>query len=190
MKRLVAASALGVALLSSCHTADRPEGVVDRWLTSLNQGSAGEPDLYADEEVTVWILGPWRECDPGALDVIEVGGGTESAASARVPFRVGLARTVESLCGPSGLLPGAEIEGVAILERRDGEWRIVDLGPPDPALRVPSEGGERIGKASAAAWAGGVGVAVALSLLTVALMRLFGRHPTAAERVGADAPAP
>jgi len=163
----------GALALGACGGTDRPEGVVERWLISLNQGEAGEPERYAPKELSSQILPPPRE--PNDLDVIEVGKGRVAAGTALVPYRV-------------EVLDGPRLDGIAQLQRLiqrvvDGEPRTTDLGwqitgllPADPALRVPSEGGERIGGASAALWLGGVGSAGVLILLTWALMAAFGRE--------------
>jgi hypothetical protein len=163
--------AVAAALLAGCSSTDGPEGVVERWLLSLNQGKAGEPERYAPETLSERILPEPREA--GDLDVIEVGKGSISGGSARVPYRV------EVLDGPN-------FDGVAELERTDDGWRVVALGPKDLSLSVPSEGGRRIGGAPLGFWLAGLAAAGALILLTVGLMAAFGRHPTAASAAAAQ----
>ena len=62
MRRLFAVSALAAVLLAACGGTDRPEGVVERWLDSLNQGKAGQPYKYAAPDVTQKVLPNWRSC--------------------------------------------------------------------------------------------------------------------------------
>jgi hypothetical protein len=155
------------AVLAACGQTDRPEGVVERWLLSLNQGAAGEPGAYADDALSQQILPAWQQADPGQLDVIEVGRGAtvlvgvHSAApgSTFVPYRV------QQLDGP-------EVTGIAQVE--DG--RVVALLPADPSLAVPSEGGTRIGDSSAWLWAVAVAAGLVLCVLSMLVMWTVGRE--------------
>lgn len=90
MKRIMAlALALAtLTLLPGCAGTHRPEGVVERWLVSLNQGAAGEPSRYADDQATAEIASDWDTREPGAYDEIEVGTAVLQGTSAAVPFRV------------------------------------------------------------------------------------------------------
>jgi hypothetical protein len=85
VRRLVAFLLLGVALAPACAGAQRPEGIVERWLVSLNQGAAGEPFRYADDEATAMLAPDWDTRDPGAYDVIRVGTPSEGGS---IPFRL------------------------------------------------------------------------------------------------------
>jgi hypothetical protein len=151
--------------LAACASAERPEGVVERWLLSLNQGSAGEPARYAPGRVSELVMPGWDELEPGELDVIEVGRGrgtgrAEVPWSAEVPFRV-------------VTIAGAETAGVAFVGDPGTRPAIrgVELGD-DPALPLPSEGGPDLDEDDGGAWLAALGVAAALILLTVGLMRL------------------
>jgi hypothetical protein len=160
-------------LLPACGDTDRPEGVVERWLISLNQGKAGEPGKYAPDELSQRILPNWQRRDPGDLDVIEVGrGDTASSPEHRlppgrrylVPYRV-------------TRLDGQEMKGVVELVSPHAEpWLVEELLPADPRLRVPSQGGRRIGGASIAVWLAGLGIAGLLILAAAALMSTVGRQ--------------
>jgi len=173
MKRALFVLTMAALLLAACGGTDRPEGVVERWLVSLNQGKAGEPEKYAPDELSQRILPTWKNREPGELDVIEVGKGRRFAPPGRmlppgerhiVPFRV--VRT-----------EGNEITGTVQLVRpHAGPWQVEDLLSTDRELRVPSEGGDRIGHASTGAWLAGAGIAVALILLSVLLMSTVGRE--------------
>jgi hypothetical protein len=167
---LSVAVAITAALLSGCAGTDRPEGVVERWLIALNQGSAGVPAMFADDALSQRILPSWASKDPGQLDVIEVGRGksfqaatTPPRIAALVPYRV-------------VRVDGTTIEGNVVLLKVSGDWRVVTYRGKLPGLAVPSEGGPRIGSASPVLWLAAFGVAVLLSLVAVGLMTAFG-HP-------------
>ena len=75
-------------MLAACATAQRPAGIVERWLLSLNQGSAGRPGVYAPTEVSDQVLPGWRRLDPGQLDEIEVGKSVPVQDGSIGPFRI------------------------------------------------------------------------------------------------------
>ena len=162
MRRTLAAAALAAVLLSGCGGTDRPEGAVERWLISLNQGKAGEPEKFAPETLSQQILPHWESRDPGDLDVIEVGKAVkvDNIAGARaMPFRVERAS-------------GVKLNGTAVTERRNGDWHVTRLGFGPQSLRVPSEGGDPIAGASGAAWLVALGISAVLMLLVALAMRL------------------
>jgi hypothetical protein len=167
-----------VALLSlaSCAVPDRPEGIVERWLLALNQGSAGEPMRYAYRDVSSSVLPNWKSADPGAFDVIEVGRARPcsyrgpAACVAMVPFRAVLADggqvRFDALVGvdrrSTGVVP-SRVFGVT--------------GPSGGNLRLPSEGGPPIGAADTLMWLAALGVAIALALVGEIVMRLVRPSP-------------
>jgi hypothetical protein len=147
--------------LPGCTGGERPEGIVERWLLSLNQGAAGRPERYASDDLSERILPDHREAEPGELDVIEVGTAEidEAAASARVRIHV-------------ERLDGTEIDAAVRIERPDGGegWFIEGLEEPGSAPPLASEGGPKIGGIDIAAWLAAVGVAALLTLGSAALM--------------------
>ena len=166
MKRLVVLALLTTLFLPACGNTDRPEGVVERWLVSLNQGKAGQPEKYAPDLLSQQILPNWQSREPGDLDIVEVGKGRVHAnVRYDVPFRV------KQLNGP-------EVSGVARLSRSilDGTWRVDETLPADPRLEVPSQGGDRIADTSSAVWLAGIGIAGLLILVSVALMSTVGKE--------------
>jgi hypothetical protein len=68
MDEAVTAEALAFTIVilaaSSCAAQEHPEGIVERWLLALNQGSAGEPLRYADADVTDALVPEWRSAAP------------------------------------------------------------------------------------------------------------------------------
>jgi hypothetical protein len=180
----VAAAAIVVALLPACGGTDRPEGVAERWLISLNQGADGRPGRYAPDAFSQAVLPNWADRDPGDLTVIEVGEGK----SFHHPYGVsGKGETVpEFTVVPYRVerLSGAAREGEAVVAAVHGSLRIVAIGSREPGLLVPSEGGQRVGGATPVQWLAGVGVGVALALLVMALMRLAPEPAPLPRRAG------
>lgn len=177
-RHVIAAAVLALVSLQACGRTDRPEGVVERWLVSLNQGSAGRPETYAPDALSERILPRWSSRDPGDLDVIEVGKGTEqrqvadggdrSFLAAYVPYRV------KRVNGPA-------LEGVAYASRERGDWRVTALLPPGTAgLSVPTNGGRRIGSASWTTWVAAAAAAAMFIVIAGVLMATVGRRRTAA----------
>ncbi len=156
MRKALPLVAVAVAL-SACAAVDRPEGVVERWLTAIGQGPTGEPEIYASKELADDLVPPPRE--ESSLEVIEVGKGTVSGARARVPFRIQIP-------------DGTPATHVAELTRTDGEWQIDRVAGPDSTLLVPTEGGERIGKVSVAVWVGAALTGLAMMVVVALIMRL------------------
>jgi len=170
VRRLAAILALAAALLPACAQGERPEGIVERWLVALNQGSAGRPERYASDELSEGVLPGWDELEPGQLDVIEVGSAARDTndLGATVGFRV-------------ERLDGTVVERTARVERLDGSprWRIEGLEPPGAAPPLPSRGGPAIGAAGLAWWLGAIGLALGLVLAAFATMGLARRAPDA-----------
>jgi hypothetical protein len=165
-------------VLTGCASNERPEGVVERWLLSLNQGAAGTPERYGgDAAVTAAnaILPDWRTRDPGSLERVQVGGnpawakGMAGAGSA-VPFRI---ETTD----------GHVIEGVAEVARcdADGEHRCI-TGAGIGGITYGSSPITWSAGAHASDWAWAVAAAVLLSLLAVGVVSAVGRtaRPAAA----------
>jgi hypothetical protein len=152
-----------VALLApSCAGTERPEGVVERWLVSLNQGAAGRPGRYAPESVSASVVPGWHELDPGELDVIAVGDARPGpGGTSLVPIQV-------------EHVDGTVARTFAVVDRRQGSLRIVRLEPPPDTGPGLDPGFARASSSAvpAFAWFTALGVATLLILLTVGLMRL------------------
>ncbi len=167
MRRVAALGLVALAvMLPACANTERPEGVVERWLTSLNQGKAGEPGRYAPDDISEQVLPNWRTLDPGQLDLIEVGRGEQHDSTlfdtpiVLVPFRVVDVDDV-TVVGTALVSPGG---------------RIADLDESDPQLPLPSTGGPRIESATATLWLVAIGVAGLLILVSAGLMALVQRR--------------
>jgi hypothetical protein len=177
VKRLAAAAFLAAGLLAACGRTDRPEGVVERWLVSLNQGSAGRPDHFAESGVSEQILPGWQGCDPGAFDVIEVGIGgmfpVREGQLAVAPYRVRYAGDLADLCGRT-VRPAGPADGFAELFRpAAGDWsvvRLIERRPGDESLPLPSRGGPPVAEAPRQIWLGAMLAGLALCGLVALLM--------------------
>ena len=162
---LVAVVALA-ALTSACSSEQRPEGITERWLLSLNQGAAGQPDRYAPDEVSEQVVPGWHERDPGYLDVITV----EPALFIRGAI-------------PGTLVPfhlvtkdGKEIDGTARLQQIADSLRItqVSVGGGTPATEAGSPFG-----AGLPGWPIALAVGVLLALAAVGLLTIVQRRAAA-----------
>ena len=162
---LLAAIMAIVALTSACTSEQRPEGITERWLLSLNQGAAGRPERYAPDEVSQQIVPGWQDLDPGYLDVIKV----EPQMRARsaepgvfVPFRL-------------VTKDGAEIDGIAHLLQDGNSWRITDVSTGAPV----TEGGRPFGT-GLPGWPIALGVGMILALAALGLLTIVRRRATLA----------
>jgi Prokaryotic membrane lipoprotein lipid attachment site len=170
MRRPVLAILALIALAGCSSQQQRPEGIVERWLLALNQGSAGEPGRYAPAEVSNSVLPGWETLDPGELDVIEVARALPctyrgpARCRAVVPFRV------VSLDGDEirfdalvGFDPGA---------RHGLSTRVFAVAESSVGPVFPSEGGPTISDDAAMAWLIAAGIGLAILLASEAVMRL------------------
>ena len=161
---LIAVVAL-VALTAACSSEERPEGITERWLLSLNQGAAGQPERYAPDEVSEQVVPGWHDLDPGFLDVITV----EPALFIRGAI-------------PGSLVPfhlvtkdGDEIDGTARLQQIGDSLRITQVG-----LGIaPTEGGSPFG-AGLPGWPIALGVGALLTLAALGLLTIVRRRATKA----------
>lgn len=193
MRRLAFALALvlAVPVLGACGHTNRPEGIVERWLTALNQGPAGRPEQYAPDLLSQGMLPNWRACEPGALDVIEVGRGLESTLTGQphfylVPYRVEYVDDRAERCDTT-LRPDLSPRGMALLVMTGPHqsWMVAEARPlsaGQPDLPLPSEGGPPVAQSSASLWLIGLVVGVVLCLLVALLMKATPRPaPLASE---------
>ena len=159
MKRWLGCALLALTLVACTHEA-RPEGIVENWLRSLNQGAAGQPDRYAPDEVSQEVLPGWHDLDPGRLDTIEVGAATTTAAGRDVPLRV-----VDT--------EGVETVWIAHLVADGGSWRITGIEGAfsAAALRASGSPPDRL----LPGWPLAALIAVVLSLGAVGLLTLVRR---------------
>jgi hypothetical protein len=163
-RALLVAVVVLAALTSACSSEQRPEGITERWLLSLNQGAAGRPDRYAPDEISEQVVPGWHELDPGFLDVITV----EPQEFVR---RAGF---------PGAFVPfhlvtkdGDEIDATAHLLQTGDSWRITDVG----GGTATAEGGTPCG-AGLPGWPIALGGGVLLSLAALGLLTIVRRRAT------------
>lgn len=154
MRRLLWAAILLVAL-AGCGQ-DRPEGAVERWLIAISNEHS-DPSRYAPEALTEEVASHGEQ-----ITVVEVGR-VDAGARVRVPFRVEFEA-------------GAEVLGIAEVERVGGQWKVVSIDDPTDELQVPSHGGERIGRAAVTDWLWALGAGLALVALSAGTMRIATRE--------------
>ena len=156
MKRAIVLACVGLVALAGCSQPPRPEGVVQRWLVSLNQGSAGRPERWADAGVTSTVA-PWWPAEPDHIDEMDVG----AANGGAVPFRI---ETTD----------GTVTSGVATVGTRatsDGsEPYVASVSLGDVPVEAPEVGGLSAAELGAAA-----GVGIALVLAAVGVLTLVRR---------------
>jgi hypothetical protein len=172
VSRLRAIAAVALLVLAACGSTERPEGVAERWLLSLDQGAAGAPDRFGGEpavEAATSVLPDWRTRDPGSIDQAEVGTAVvaESAGTrtASVPFRV------ETSDGE--VVTGTVDEAPCGEDPPGSGWCIrgVELGRGAVAL-----GGTWSAGANGSDWAWAIAVAVLLCGLAVGLLAVVTRR--------------
>ncbi len=165
MRRVLLIAVVALAVLSAgCSSEQRPEGVTERWLLSLNQGAAGRPDRYAPAEVSEQVVPGWQDLDPGHFDLIEVEhrifpkGDVRADVEALVPFR--LVTT-----------DGEQTDGVASLEMDGDTWKVTKAttGGAPAELTAPFGAGLRGWPIALAA--GAILALAALGLLTIVQRR-------------------
>jgi hypothetical protein len=158
--RRALALAAAVVARAACTQEARPDGVVENWLRSLNQGAAGRPDRYAPDVVSQQVVPGWHDLDPGQLDVIEVGAPTTTATGQDVPFRL-----VD--------VDGAQTFAIAHLAANGNSWRIasVDAGAPASGFETAAAERERL----IPGWPLAVIAAVVSSLAAVGVLTLVRR---------------
>ncbi len=161
--------------LTSCAVRERPEGIVERWLLALNQGSAGQPGRYAPESLSQTILPDWRHAEPGHFDVIDVQPAAVRSCSVAV--------TGDS-CEPKGRLAsvpfvlettdGAVSRFEVTLVEHGGTWNAVALEPNELPRTLRDTGWPSTLKLSS--WLAAIALGLAVTAFATATMWLAGRR--------------
>lgn len=172
MKRLVALLALAALALAGCSTdRDRAAGITERWLQAVSdQGrdnlfaTAGDRAADYGEPALTDDLLPRpadRADDERYFDDLEIGAARVEGDQARVPFRV----TRNLAAGDTD-----ELSATAVLQADGDTWRVVGIDERSPGEEVPSEGGARPATAAPRHWLTAIGIGVAITLASVALI--------------------
>lgn len=169
---------LGGLLSAFGSTANRPEGVAERWLAAVGDtrrdGVKDRARADAEEVGPLWLaddLLPAGSTDGrAAFTDLEVGRASRGDDVARVPFRVH--QRVDGASGPA-------IEGTIVLQRdADDHWKITALEPPVDGIDVPSEGGAPAVEAPGSLFVGAIGISLVLALLCTVAVRAAGPPAT------------
>lgn len=162
MKRILLVFA--ILFLAGCSAStERPEGIVERWLTSLNQGSAGEPWRWADDPPTRDVGPTWDGEEPGWIDAISIGSARASGDGWIVPFAI-------------EFLDGTATSGDAVVARRDVQGTPPGLFVAEVHLGTPSGTTGRWSEGvNAGAWPVAAALGGVLSVLAVAAVRQVRR---------------
>ena len=177
MKRRAAfglAALLAAAVLSGCSSTQRPEGIVDRWLLAVNEGAAGRPEQFAPDSLSERMLPGWRTKDPGQLDTIEVGRGAACVSFGLAPLRTACYRVPIRVVDTDGT---TRQQTATLISVAGGDWHVRGLQRGTSDLLLPSQGGPTVGSSSLGLWLISLGVAIALTLISMLLMHLVGRRP-------------
>jgi hypothetical protein len=173
----------GVIAIFVTNTSDRPEGIAERWLTSVSDLT--RKGVHADAEKRVTAHGDL------SLGESLVAGINTDGKTAFTTLEVGKARRQDDLAfvpatWVSRANPPFDHQSRVVVLRRDKDtWRVVALQPPDPSLKVPSDGGDVASKAPVALYAVGLVIGVGIAAGASALVRLAGReHDLHDQRLG------
>ena len=159
-----------IAVFSSVD--DRPEGVAERWLTAagdltrkgVHDDAVDRVTAHGDVALAEQLIAGIDADGKSAFTGLEVGKAQRTDGVALVPAQV--------------VTRGDDVKHtqLLVLHKSGDSWRVTELRPGDPTLKVPSDGGAVASKAPwglyAVALLIGVGIAVAAS----ALVRAAGRE--------------
>ena len=173
----VLASAIGVILICGVIAVfssvdDRPEGVAERWLTAVgdltrkgvHSDAVGRVQAHGDVALGEQLLAGVKADDKSAFTGLEVGKARREGDTAFVPAE----------------LVGRGDDGtrsqLLVLHRDGDSWRVVELRPADPSLKVPSDGGEVASKAPITLYGVALIIGVGIAAGASALVRAAGRE--------------
>jgi hypothetical protein len=167
---------VGVVALFVVSTDDRPEGIAERWLSSV--GDLTRDGIHSDAVARV------RGHGDVALGEGLVANVKADGKAAFTSLEVGKARRT----GDTALVPAQLVARgddttrryVVVLQRDGDSWRVTALRPPDPTLKVPSEGGDVAAKAPVSLYLIALVIGVGIAAGAAALVRAAGREHDAA----------
>ncbi len=168
---------IGSLIAAFGSSANRPEGVAERWLTDvgdtrrdgIGDRAREEAEAIGSVELAADLL-PDADTDGDSAFVDqEIGKAQRDGDLARVPFR--LHQRLGDETGPA-------IEGTLVLRELpddDEGWRIEEVAAPIEGQAVPSEGGDPAAEAPLGLFLGAIAVSVAVAVVCSALVRVAGR---------------
>ena len=165
---------VGALVAAFGSSAERPEGVAERWLVDVGDtrrdGVKDRARREAEEIGPVALAADLlpdgdTEGRSGFVD-LEVGKATRDPDATRVPFRLH-----QRIDGDAG----DPVDGTVVLVDDGDGWRVVGLEPPIEGETVPSEGGRPAAEASLWLFAGAIGVSVVIAGACTLAVRAAGR---------------
>jgi hypothetical protein len=155
---------------------DRPEGVAERWLSNVGDTRRdGVKDKARDSAEKVGrvslaasILPKEGSGGDSAFADLEVGKAAGDDERTVVPFRL------HQELGDSANKRATY--GAVALRKEGGDWKVTAVLPPQPGLKVPSQGGSPAAKAPVTLFLGTLGVAVLITAIAAGLIRAAGAH--------------
>lgn len=173
----VLASAIGVILICGVIAVfssvdDRPEGAAERWLTAVgdltrkgvHDDAAGRVQAHGDVALGEQLLTGVKADDKSAFTALEVGKARRDGDTALVPAEL------------VGRGDDATRSQLLVLHRVGDSWRVVELRPADPSLKVPSNGGDVASKAPISLYAVALIIGAGIAVGASALVRAAGRE--------------
>ena len=159
--------------------ADRPEGAAERWLS--NVGDTRRDGVKDKARASAEKVGPVslaaailpKEGSGGdsAFADLEVGKAIGTDQRKLVPFRLHQELGSKASKHPT--------YGAVQLEKVGKDWKVRAVLPPQPGLKVPSDGGSAASKAPFGLFVGTLAVAVLITALAATLLRAAGAHEPA-----------
>ena len=159
-----------IAVFSSVD--DRAEGVAERWLTAV--GDLSRKGVHDDAVDRVAAHGD------ASLGEQLIAGVNADGKSAFTGLEVGRARRT----GDTALVPAqfvtrgddATHSQVLVLQKTSDSWKVTELRPADPTLKVPSDGGDVASKAPLGLYAVALLIGIGIAATASALVRAAGRE--------------
>ena len=155
---------------------DRPEGVAERWLSNVGDtrrdGVKDKARASAEKvgpvSLAAGILPTEGSGGDSAFADLEVGKASGSAHLKLVPFR--LHQELGSKANKHATY------GVVQLEKVGKDWKVTAVAPPQPGLKVPSDGGSPASKAPWTLFVGTLAVAVLITAIAAGLLKAASAH--------------
>ncbi len=164
MRRWLPIAILALTVAACATTDQRPEGIVERWIVSMNQGPAGEPWRWADDYATSEVSPTWDTDEPGAIDSFSLGAARAEGDAYVVAF------TLERLDGR--VVSGDAVVAWRSLPDETTEPVVIEvrLGEPTGPTGRWEEGSPTV------AWAIALALALVLASISVLGVRLVERR--------------
>jgi len=159
-----------IAVFSSVD--DRPEGLAERWLTAagdltrngVHDDAADRVKAHGDLALAEQLVGGVHADGKSAFTGLEVGKAHRTGDVALVPAQF--------------VTRGDDVRHsqLLVLHKTSDSWKVAELRPADPTLKVPSDGGDVASKAPLGLYAVALLIGVGIAVAASALVRAAGRE--------------